>query len=67
MAVTESVADDLMNGAEEIGQFMGESPRRTYYLLERGLIPGFKLGSKWQARKSTLIKYIEKLEEGAAR
>ena len=41
---TQSLADDLMKGAEEIGKFIGESTRCTYYLLEKGELPAFKQG-----------------------
>ena len=35
-------------------------------MLERKQIPGFKRGGLWNARKSTLVKQIEKLEAAAA-
>jgi hypothetical protein len=57
------LADDLLNGAEEIAIFLGWPTRRVFYLLERGRIPGFKIGAKWHARRSTLITHIARLEE----
>ena len=57
--------DDLLKGAASIADYIGESPRRTFYLLERGQIPGFKQGGRWNLRKSTMIKHIEKLEAEA--
>lgn len=57
--------DDLLKGAAAIGDHIGESPRRTFYLLEHGLIPGFKQGGRWNLRKSTMLKHIEKLEAEA--
>lgn len=59
------LADDLLGGAKEIAKFTGESPRRTYYLLETRKLPGFKLGEKWYARKSRLIAHYEALERAA--
>ncbi len=60
------LADDLLSQAEQIGEFIGEDERRTYRLLETGQIPGFKMGGRWYARKSTLLEHIAKLEARAA-
>ena len=57
------LSDDLLSGVAAIAAFRGESKRRTYYLLERKLIPGFKVGNRWNARKSTLMRQIVDLEE----
>ena len=54
--------NDLMEGAEEIGSFINKPPRRTYALLEAGHLPAFKLGSRWHARKTTILAYFAKLE-----
>ena len=58
----DELRDDLLDGAEAISKFYGWKLRRTYYLLERGLIPSFKIGKKWCARRSTSTAHIEKLE-----
>lgn len=60
------LADDLLDGAEEISRFTGWSKRRVFYLLEQGQLPGFKVGSKWCARRSTLTDHITRLERGEA-
>ena len=62
-----SLKDDLLDSVDAIAEYMNKSPRQTYYLLERGLLPAFKLGGKWQARKSTLHRHIEQLEAGEVR
>ena len=46
--------DDLLPGAQKIADHLGESVRKTYYLLENGLIPAKKRGDKWISRKSAL-------------
>jgi excisionase family DNA binding protein len=60
------LADDLLDGADEISRFTGWSKRRVFYLLEKGQLPGFKVGNKWCARRSTLTEHIQKLERGEA-
>lgn len=57
--------DDMLTGAKAIGDHIGEDERRTFYLLENRQIPAFKLGGRWNARKTTLLKHIEKLEADA--
>ena len=60
---TQSLANDLMKGAEEIGKFIGESTRCTYYLLEKGELPAFKQGGVWRGRKTTFLAHYTKLEQ----
>ena len=62
----EDLSDDLLSGAEAIAEFYGWKLRRTYYLLEQGQIPAFKVGKIWCARRSTLTAHIEKLESMAS-
>lgn len=64
--MTVKLADDLLDGADEISRFTGWSKRRVFYLLEQGQLPGFKVGSKWCARRSTLTDHIARLERGEA-
>jgi len=61
---SEPLCDDLLDGAEEIARFTGWPPRRVYYLLEKKLIPAFKVGTRWTARKSSLQRHFEELESG---
>jgi excisionase family DNA binding protein len=60
------LADDLLDGADEIARFTGWSKRRVFYLLEQKQLPAFKVGNKWCARRSTLTEHIQKLERGEA-
>jgi hypothetical protein len=61
------LASDLLYGAPAIGAFLGLSATQAYRLLEAGKLPGFKLKEKkWQARKSTLLRHIESLEQQTA-
>ncbi len=51
-----TLADDILKGADEIGAYTGDSPRRVFYLAERGLIPVFRIGNLLHGRKSELDK-----------
>jgi hypothetical protein len=55
------LADDLLHGVAEISAFIGESRRRTFYLLERGLLPAGKMGATWIASKSVIRASYDKL------
>jgi hypothetical protein len=61
----EALSEDLLDGAERIAEYTGWPTRRVFYLLEKGLIPAFKMGNRWIARKSRLRRHIEDLEEAA--
>jgi hypothetical protein len=60
------LADDMLSGVPEIAAFAKQPERRTYVLLARGELPGFKLGNIWHARKSSILGHIERLERGEA-
>tara|TARA_B100000427_G_C15087237_1_gene411148 strand:- start:276 stop:488 length:213 start_codon:yes stop_codon:yes gene_type:complete len=53
--------DDLLKSVAEIASYIGENTRRTNYLLDQQLLPGFKIGARWYARKSALdARFSEK-------
>jgi hypothetical protein len=60
----EKLADEILKGCPAIADYIGESPRQTYHLLETGQLPGFKMpnGREWRARKSTLNRHYERLD-----
>ena len=49
--------EDRLRGVDAIADYIGETPRRTSYLLERGLIPAGKEGRSWVASKQALNCY----------
>ena len=53
----ESLADDLLRGAEAIGVFIGLGLRETFYGLQEGHIPGRKEGRTWVSSKGRLRKH----------
>ena len=54
--------DDTLRGAKAIADFIGESERRTFYLLEKRQLVAFKRGEIWHSRKSTILRDIEAKE-----
>ncbi len=63
--LNDDLADDLLEGADEIAAFMGWNRRRVFYAAERKLIPIFRVGNRLSARKSSLRRRIEDLEQRA--
>jgi hypothetical protein len=61
----EILSEDLLEGAEAIGAFLGKDPRTVYYLASRKILPIFKLGAVLHARKSRLAQAIEELENSS--
>jgi hypothetical protein len=60
------LADELLDGGEAISQFTGISRARVFYLAERGLLPVFKVGSRWCALKSELRAALKSRTGGKA-
>ena len=58
------IGDDLIAGGPAIAAELGESTRRAYYLLEAGLLPGFRIGRRWYVRRTSLVAFIDRLERG---
>ncbi len=63
--LNDDLADDLLEGADEIAAFMGWNRRRVFYAAERKLIPIFRVGNRLSARKSSLRRRIEDMEQRA--
>jgi hypothetical protein len=59
----DKLANDLLRGVPAIAEYLGESPRQTYALLETGQLPGFKMpNGRTHARKTTLNEHYARLE-----
>ena len=54
--------NDLLVGAEAIGRFLNCNRRRAFYLLENEFVPAFRIGQRWHARKSTLLRFFAERE-----
>ena len=66
MAEQKPLADELLIGAIAIGEFYGVNARVAFYMCEKGLIPVFKIGSRWAGRTSTFIRDIERREKSGS-
>ncbi|MHC2273545.1 hypothetical protein ACVME8_000156 [Bradyrhizobium diazoefficiens] len=52
--MTETLADDFLDGMKAISRFTGKPAPRCYYLAEKNLLPGvFKEGSRWVGSKAS--------------
>ncbi len=49
---------DLVWGAAEIGKVISANPRRTWYLLEKGMLPARKVGAQWVASRNRLRSFF---------
>jgi hypothetical protein len=59
MTSPDTLKDDLLSGAAAIADYTGFSLRRVFHLLERGLLPGRKLGGTWISSKRALDQYFD--------
>lgn len=60
---TEAPRGDLLMGADAIAGYLGVSRRQVYRLVYDQIIPSFKLGGTVAARRSSLTKWMEELEQ----
>jgi len=44
---------------KELAKYLNVTERTIYNLLERGELPGFKVGANWRFRKEDIEKWIE--------
>ena len=58
--------DEYLDGAAEIGKFLGLNLRQTFYHLENNRIPHFRIGRKYRARKPVLRDWMAGQERASA-
>lgn len=66
-STTATVSGDVLQGAGQIARFLGINRRSVYYYIERRELPVYRFGSQIFARRSTLLRHIEKLEASGGR
>jgi hypothetical protein len=54
----DTLAADLLRGAEAIGRFIGVDQRAAYHLLESGHVPARRVGGVWVYTKSGLRAFF---------
>ena len=45
-------------GAEKISEILGVPRRKGFHLLEKGLVPGRKVGGSWQSTEGELEDFL---------
>lgn len=65
-AANDNLAGDVLKGAQEIADFLGEERRAVFYAIGRGALPHYRIGQSIRARKSTLRAWLAAQEEVAA-
>ena len=50
---------EVMN-LRQASQYLGVSPDTLYRYICDGIVPAFKLGSRWKFRKTVLDRWMEK-------
>jgi hypothetical protein len=61
----DELANDLLEGAEAIADFLGKDVRQIYHLVGRKQLPAFKIGAVIHARRSTLKHFFAAREAEA--
>jgi hypothetical protein len=70
MPRSESLGDDLLQGADQIAHFLFGDParrRRVYHLAENSRLPVFRIGALLCGRKSSLLAWIAEQERRSIR
>ena len=57
--------DDLLWGVRAIAADINQPERKTVYMLERGLLPGGKVGARWVASRSAIAEHFRRLTSPA--
>ena len=51
---------------QEVAEYLNVDPKTVYRLVNRGELPGFKVGGSWRFQKNDLDDWIAKQKEAAA-
>ena len=49
---------DIIWGARAIGEIVGLDSRQANYLLEKGYLPGRKIGERWISTRGELVRCV---------
>ena len=51
---------------QEVAEYLNVDPKTVYRLVNRGELPGFKVGGSWRFQKDDLDDWIAKQKQTAA-
>ena len=51
---------------QEVAEYLNVDPKTVYRLVNRGNLPGFKVGGTWRFQKDDIDDWIAKQKEAAA-
>ena len=51
---------------QEVAEYLNVDPKTVYRLVNRGELPGFKVGGSWRFKKDDLDDWIAKQKAAAA-
>ncbi len=51
---------------QEVAEYLNVDPKTVYRLVNRGELPGFKVGGSWRFQKTDLDDWIDKQKQAAA-
>jgi len=60
-----TVAKTSLMTLDELAKYLRMKKVTIYKHAQEGKVPGFKVGSKWRFKKSTIDKWIEDKEKGS--
>ncbi len=53
---------ELVWGAQAIAKMIGRSTRSTFYMLDSGELPAKKVGGRWVAERSELVRFFREMD-----
>ena len=62
--IDETIADDLLNGLEEIGRFIGQPAHRAKVLIRRRIIPATRWGKEYIGSRRHIAQSIDQKTRG---
>lgn len=62
-ALIDTIAADMLFGADQVAAFSGLTARQVYHMAQIGVIPVFRMGQTICGRKSTWLAWIEAQEQ----
>jgi len=52
---------------QNVAEYLSVDPKTVYWMVNRGELPGFKVGGSWRFKKEDLNDWIAKQKEAATK